>query len=219
MANIDDIRVVAIQLMSALRHMKAVGCIHRDIKCNNIVLSDSFRCIKLCDFSSAKVLGLEDELRPPSDSLRTYTLIGTPEFMAPEMLLRCGYSFEVDVWAVGVVLFELCTGNRPFSDRAQDWVELEGNIAIRSTFSDHTVPAGEPTNDDILDNKIANFFKRHCAIDFFEFDVFCVSNLGRELMEFISSHLITPDRSSRDINTICRQVCTLNFYSFIDSND
>jgi serine/threonine protein kinase len=209
MANIDDVRVVAIQLMSALRHMKAAGCLHRDIKCNNIVLSANFRCIKLCDFSSAKILDSNDG-RDSLGSLRTYTLIGTPEFMAPEMLLRCGYSFEVDVWAMGVVLFELCTGTRPFTDQARDWVELNGSTAVRSTFSDSTsasaLQLGEPAHDDISKEKIANFFHTHCGIDYFALDVFCTTTLGRQLADFISTHLITSDRSFRDINIICQKV-------------
>ena len=79
---------------------------HRDIKPENILLFDSdFDCIKLCDFGWATVAADENRL----------TFCGTADYLAPEIARKEEYSSEVDIWACGILLYEMLTGKAPFS--------------------------------------------------------------------------------------------------------
>lgn len=79
--------------------------VYRDLKPENLML-DHTGYVKLIDFGIAKKLTKE---RP-----KTFTMVGTPHYMAPEIMRGKGYSTEVDVWSLGVILYELVVGNLPF---------------------------------------------------------------------------------------------------------
>ena len=57
-------------------------------------------------------------------SKRTNTLIGTPHYMAPEILLGHGYTYSVDLWSAGVILFELLFGKLPYGEGLEDPFEI-----------------------------------------------------------------------------------------------
>ncbi|CAJ0845895.1 13798_t:CDS:10 [Entrophospora sp. SA101] len=79
--------------------------IHRDIKCDNIFINGAHGEVKIGDMGTAKMkLG------------KKYTVIGTPEFMAPEMYEEKGYSEKVDIYAFGMCLLEMVTGEYPYSE-------------------------------------------------------------------------------------------------------
>jgi WNK lysine deficient protein kinase len=79
--------------------------IHRDIKCDNIFINGAHGEVKIGDMGTAKMkLG------------KNYTVIGTPEFMAPEMYEENGYNEKVDVYAFGMCLLEMVTGEYPYSE-------------------------------------------------------------------------------------------------------
>ena len=101
-----------IQIAEALEEVHKKKIIHRDIKPSNIFL-DKYSRVKLGDF------GVSSEIS--SDSTKhAHTVIGTPHYMAPEQCVpskdkgRIEYSFPVDVWALGVTLYETCALKRPF---------------------------------------------------------------------------------------------------------
>jgi len=101
------------QLLSGLSEAHAHGIIHRDLKPSNVLvtaLRDETPLIKLVDFGIAKLL--EGVSRHPGQT-RFGTIIGTPGYMAPEQLLGMEVSCATDLYAVGVILFELLTGHRP----------------------------------------------------------------------------------------------------------
>ena len=111
------------QILAGLAHAHAQGIIHRDIKPDNIILSETSGFgaqVRILDFGLAK---LKDA--SASASVTTGLALGTPSYMSPEQ--TCGEPVDVqsDIYAVGVVLFELLTGTCPFrSDRVSELMRM-----------------------------------------------------------------------------------------------
>ncbi len=80
---------------------------NRDLKPENILL-DYAGHIALCDFGLCKL--------NMNDGKKTNTFCGTPEYLAPEVLIGKGYTKAVDWWTLGILLFEMITGLPPFYD-------------------------------------------------------------------------------------------------------
>ena len=82
--------------------------IHRDLKPENMmVMPNGYP--KLIDFGTAKIV-----------TDRTYTIIGTPHYMAPEVILGKSYDFSVDLWSLGIMLYEFICGGVPFGESLND---------------------------------------------------------------------------------------------------
>lgn len=100
---------------------------YRDLKPENLVL-DAFGFLKIVDFGLAKkIMGG-----------KTWTLCGTPDYLAPEVILNEGHDWAVDYWALGVLIYEMISGSPPFY--AEDPMEtyekiLSGHVPIPSHFS------------------------------------------------------------------------------------
>ncbi|KAL4872495.1 hypothetical protein BDV12DRAFT_162340 [Aspergillus spectabilis] len=84
----------------------AEGVVYRDLKPENILL-DADGHIKLVDFGFAKQIGDRE----------TYTLCGTPEYLAPEVIHNSGHGLAVDWWALGILIYEFLVGQPPFWDQ------------------------------------------------------------------------------------------------------
>lgn len=82
-----------------------MGLVYRDLKPENILL-DRNGYLKITDFGFAKML--------KEDSQRTYTLCGTPEYIAPEIIKNLGYGQAVDWWSLGILIYEFSAGFSPF---------------------------------------------------------------------------------------------------------
>jgi serine/threonine protein kinase len=100
---VEIIRQLAEIMAECHRH----GLIHRDLKPQNIIFSPDKR-IRLLDFGIAKVTQL-------ADLTRTGTALGSPEYMAPELFIENNYDLRTDIYAIGVIAYELMTGMLPFS--------------------------------------------------------------------------------------------------------
>ncbi|KAK4096035.1 kinase-like protein [Parathielavia hyrcaniae] len=90
-------------------HEHQGGIAYRDIKPENLLL-DAEGHIKLVDFGFAKWLGTGESGNPN----KTYTLCGTPQYIAPEVICGGGYTTAVDWWALGILIYEFLTGYPPF---------------------------------------------------------------------------------------------------------
>jgi len=99
----ETARFYSSEVIMALEHLHNGGIVFRDLKLENLVLSATGH-LKLTDFGFAKNL----------NDGRTFTLCGTPEYLAPEIIRGTGYNYAVDWWALGVLLFEMLSGYSPF---------------------------------------------------------------------------------------------------------
>jgi len=93
-------------MLIAINYLHQNKIIYRDFKMENIMVCEN-GYIKIVDFGTAKILKDED---------RTTTIIGTPHYMAPELIMGEGYSFQIDYWSIAVCIYEFITGKYPFGE-------------------------------------------------------------------------------------------------------
>jgi serine/threonine-protein kinase len=101
------------QLADALAHAHARGVVHGDLKCANVMVTPEAR-IKVLDFGLARRAAPDPSLDTHSDAAGQ-VVAGTPAYMAPEVLRGQPPDVRSDIWAIGVVLFELLSGTHPFA--------------------------------------------------------------------------------------------------------
>src|SRR5579872_3866906 len=128
------------QLADALSYAHRQGIIHRDIKPSNILLDTTgANQVYLADFGIAKIL------EAGSDITQTGCLVGTPEYMAPELAEK-PESASSDIYALGVLLYQMVTGQLPFSGTnpiATYWKHIKEQPASPSSLNPEILPASE----------------------------------------------------------------------------
>ncbi|KAI8884754.1 kinase-like protein [Backusella circina FSU 941] len=115
-------RFYACEVLLALEHLHKNGIIYRDLKLDNVMICSDGH-IKLVDYGLCKTHMWENSM--------TTTFCGTPEFMAPEILLENRYGREIDWWAFGVFIYEMLLGQAPFKGEDEDEIFdaiLDGQI-------------------------------------------------------------------------------------------
>ncbi|KAG8379526.1 hypothetical protein BUALT_Bualt07G0098200 [Buddleja alternifolia] len=133
----DVARVYIAEVVLALEYLHSLRVVHRDLKPDNLLIAHDGH-IKLTDFGLSKVglinstddlsgpavsgTSLMDEDEPPlsasehqQERREKRSAVGTPDYLAPEILLGTGHGFTADWWSVGVILFELIVGIPPFN--------------------------------------------------------------------------------------------------------
>ncbi|XP_035746771.1 serine/threonine-protein kinase Nek1 isoform X4 [Egretta garzetta] len=130
----DQILDWFVQICLALKHIHDRKILHRDIKSQNIFLTKD-GTIQLGDFGIARVLNSTAEL--------ARTCIGTPYYLSPEICQNKPYNNKSDIWALGCVLYEMCTLKHAL-------IAEEFNHKIFQKFGPHAAPAKRPAQEQIL---------------------------------------------------------------------
>ncbi|XP_058867780.1 serine/threonine-protein kinase D3-like [Acipenser ruthenus] len=102
-------RFLVTQILEALRYLHFKNIAHCDLKPENVLLAsaDPFPQVKLCDFGFARIIGERSFRR---------SVVGTPAYLAPEVIRSHGYNRSLDMWSVGVVLYVSLSGTFPFNE-------------------------------------------------------------------------------------------------------
>ncbi|ULT91864.1 hypothetical protein L3Y34_009511 [Caenorhabditis briggsae] len=97
------------QILEALRYLHHQNIVHCDLKPENILLNSNsdFPQVKLCDFGFARIIGEKSFRR---------SVVGTPAYLAPEVLRNKGFNRSLDMWSVGVIVYVSLSGTFPFNE-------------------------------------------------------------------------------------------------------
>jgi len=134
--DVEDAIEVAFKCCGALDYAHRQGIVHRDIKPANIMVSTGTN-IKVVDFGAARLLKAEQT---------EIGIIGSPLYMSPEQIMREPLTYHSDMFALGVVLYELFTGRRPFAGASV--LELFDAIRRHEPVAPSTLRAGISTDVD-----------------------------------------------------------------------
>ncbi|WP_029088707.1 Stk1 family PASTA domain-containing Ser/Thr kinase [Brevibacterium album] len=118
--------VVLDAVLAGLEAVHSAGMIHRDLKPDNVLLGEDGK-IKLADFGLARAV---------SSATTTKTLMGTVGYVAPELVTRTGADARTDLYTVGIMLYEMLTGEQPYTD------DVPIRVAYRHVHDDVPAPSG-----------------------------------------------------------------------------
>lgn len=118
----EDAQFYIASMVLVLEYLFTQGVIMRDLKPENFMV-DMTGYLKLIDLVAAKIVKGKNVM-----TAKTSTLIGTPHYMAPEIIIGKGYTFTVSLYALGINMFEFMCGFVPFGERSDDPLEIYEEI-------------------------------------------------------------------------------------------
>lgn len=120
----NEIRTIMRHVLQGVAYLHSQGVVHRDLKPENILLTEYCGTeVKVADFGLSKFYDNSSEILMG-------TLIGTPEFVAPELVQNEKYGVEVDLWAIGIIMYNLVTGTLPFHEDEVLQIYKDGDFQI-----------------------------------------------------------------------------------------
>lgn len=119
----NNARFYACQILSGLAYLHSLNIMYRDMKPENILLDEKGNAC-LADFGISKVL---------KENEKTKSFVGTPEYVAPEIILQKGHDKTVDIWCFGILLYEMVYGLPPFYNKNQN-IMLNWVVKLDPTF-------------------------------------------------------------------------------------
>lgn len=118
---------ILLEICKGMAYAHSLGVVHRDLKPANILLSDTGQ-VKIADFGLARALLISDK-----QITQAGECVGTPFYMAPEQIQEQGADHRADIYSIGIIAYEMVTGNPPFQD--DSWFQLASKI-IRDPLPD-----------------------------------------------------------------------------------
>ena len=131
-------------LLIVLEYLHDRDIIHRDLKPENVII-DEHGYPKLIDFGTAKIA-----------KERCYTIIGTPHYMAPEVILGKGYTAMADYWSLGIMMYEMMCGKVPFGEEEENPVKLYEHILTSKLAYPPTIPHQQLSSSQPIIERLLN---------------------------------------------------------------
>uniref|UniRef100_W5NJN7 Serine/threonine-protein kinase n=1 Tax=Lepisosteus oculatus TaxID=7918 RepID=W5NJN7_LEPOC len=143
------------QILVALRHLHFKNIVHCDLKPENVLLASAepFPQVKLCDFGFARIIGEKSFRR---------SVVGTPAYLAPEVLRSKGYNRSLDMWSVGVIIYVSLSGTFPFNED-EDINDQIQNAAFMYPPNPWIEISGEAT--DLINNLLQVKMRKRYSVD------------------------------------------------------
>ena len=147
------------QIVSGIKYLHQYGIAHRDLKPDNIMITqqNDFGIIKIMDFGLSKILSPKEKMVDGYGSL---------SYVAPEVLLRTPYNKEVDIWSMGVILFNMLSGHLPFKGKKEE--EVANKIVFNTPeFDDDDWETRSKAVRDLIDSCLEKKVENRITIEEF----------------------------------------------------